>query len=145
KAESIVRLALEEQGISWSTESGKGALAWSSIRALFYLRQGAHEVLEVAGVSEGGPKRVRLARDAFERAPGEADLATLPRLGAERSGVAIDRRADEISLRPTLIGGIPLPNHFASPPEIRAHMADPFEFACAFICAQRGVLATRPL
>jgi hypothetical protein len=146
-AETAERFQVEPQGIYWTRcDGGRAALAWSSMRALRNLRAAdanlyPSELIEIAGFGHGGPMRVRLLRDSVE-----LDWPALLQVLAEQSGLPTGSGADAISLRPTLICGIPLAKHFVAAPEsIRARMADPFEFAGALVCAQLGVLAARPL
>jgi hypothetical protein len=146
-AETAERFQVEPQGISWATQEGaKAAFAWASMRSLRQLKASdadlyPSELVEIAGIGHGGPMRVRLLRESVE-----LDWPALMQVLAEQSGLPIDGVADAVSLRPTLIGGIPLTRHFeAAPAPIRARMSDPFEFAGALVCAQRGVLAARPL
>ena len=211
-AETVDRFELEDAGIAWTRVSGgKAALAWSSVRALLFMRRqkivetpsrvsgrgrsdaglaqvsdlfggavagamgeaasdlGAGlrelsrapksdfqltEVLEIAGMSADGPLRIRLLRDrvdyislgALRQNSVQLNWTSLQRVVSERSALSIDRRAEKIPGRPTVVAGRPLLAHFAGAAEsLRARLADPFEFACAFVCAQRGVLAARPL
>jgi len=108
------------------------------------------ECLELAGSTPEGPLRVLLRRGGLnyeglgpaKQGSAQLNWSTLQKVLAEKvPGLVVDRRAEKLTPRPALVGGVGIPKLVADAEEpVKGALTDPHELLACLVFKQKGIV-----